>query len=85
VVARWLGYPGDGKKNFHHRVTEAPRKTKEKTENDREQLEIFSVSQCLSGEKLLFQHAVVELFASPVGRGLDEGQDYGMGIFFGRR
>ena len=35
--------------------------------------------------KLLFEDAVVQLFASPVGCGLDEGQDYGMGMFFGRR
>ena len=44
--------------------------------------ELFSI---WAHSRLLFQDAVVQLFATPVGCGLDEGQDYGMGMFFGRR
>ena len=33
----------------------------------------------------LFEDAVVQFLAAPVGCGLDEGEDYGMWIFFRRR
>ena len=38
-----------------------------------------------SALRMLFEDAVVQLFAAPVGGGLDEGQDYGMWLLFCRR
>jgi hypothetical protein len=40
-------------------TTEAPRHGEEQPQKSRSNLEIFSVSLCLRGEKLLFEDAVV--------------------------
>jgi hypothetical protein len=72
--------------NYRKAFTTEARRHREKRKNLLQSwvlvLEVFSVSLCLCGESVLFQNAVVDSFAFPVGGGLDEGQEYGMGVFF---
>ena len=66
------------RKGFHHEGHRSG-------QNGRSRESIKVIARASETALLLFEDAVVKLFAFPVGGGLDEGQDYGMRVFLGGR